>query len=71
MHVHEVQRRERQDLLDRPRHVHGRRRQPAAPLQRQQLPDAEDPHATATVEQHLGVLARRPDQPPRLAHQLP
>ena len=61
----------REDLLDRARDVHRRGRQPAAPLQRQQLADAEHPHAPVGVQQRLGVVARRADQPPRLAHQRP
>jgi hypothetical protein len=68
VHVHEVERRERQHLLHRARDV-DRRRRPAAPLQRQKLADREHAHAAVGVEERVGVLARRPDQPARVAHQ--
>ncbi len=71
VHVDEIQRRDAQRLLDRPRDVHRRRRvDPLAPAREQQLAHPEHPNPTLGVEQILGMLPRGPDQPPRLPHQL-
>ena len=64
VHVHEVQRRDRQRLLDRARDVDRRRRVDAlAAAGEQQLADAEHPHAAVGIEQRLRLLPRGPDQP--------
>jgi hypothetical protein len=67
--VHEVERRERQYLLDGAADIDRRRRRTPAPLQREQLSDPQHSDPAVGVEQGLRVLARRPDQPPRLPHE--
>ena len=71
VHVHEVERRgESTSSIVRATSTGGDGRPSAAPGERQQLADAEHAHAAVGRRTALRRLARRADQPPRLAHQL-
>ena len=71
VYVHEIQRRDAQRLLDRPRDVDRRGRiDRLARGVEEQLADPEHPHAPVGVEERLGRLPRGPDQAPRLAYEL-